>query len=296
MIMLAHHRAVYGTSLVAAVVLGVSGCGTASGGGSSEARSSTTAKYSTVAAGKLTIITEYPYPPFEYNDKSGKLTGFEVDLIGAAAKILHLRPVWKNTSNYGQIFTTVSAGNADIAVGGAYGYAAKGSSSASKIASRSKIVDFGIPYYSVEKSVLVNTHTVPASVTSISGLTPKDTCGIEPGSASASWSTDHLGPQGVKFTQYQSSASMFDALVAGRLDCVAFDAAATAQLIKTNPKLVRSIQTIASGEEVTFAYAKDNKALGKAVNGAIKKTFKNGVYKKIYRKYFPTQALPTYAR
>ena len=41
-----------------------------------------------VAAGKLTVCTHLPYPPFQSKDASGKVTGFDVEIMDLVAKEL----------------------------------------------------------------------------------------------------------------------------------------------------------------------------------------------------------------
>ena len=44
--------------------------------------------------GKLTVGLEGTYAPFSYRSDSGKLTGFEVELVKAVAKKMKLKPVF----------------------------------------------------------------------------------------------------------------------------------------------------------------------------------------------------------
>ena len=47
--------------------------------------------------GKLTVGLEGTYAPFSYRSDSGKLTGFEVELVKAVAKKMKLKPVFVQT-------------------------------------------------------------------------------------------------------------------------------------------------------------------------------------------------------
>ncbi|MEW1847515.1 ABC transporter substrate-binding protein, partial [Nonomuraea angiospora] len=76
-------------ALTAAVAL--TACGS---GGNSSSSATTSASASAaggvqlVAPGKLTVCTNIPYEPFQFKDASGKIVGFDVDIVDLVAKKL----------------------------------------------------------------------------------------------------------------------------------------------------------------------------------------------------------------
>ena len=48
------------------------------------------ADFSLVSSGKLTICTDSPYQPFEFQDDDGEFTGFDMDLLRSIADGLNL--------------------------------------------------------------------------------------------------------------------------------------------------------------------------------------------------------------
>jgi len=64
-------------------------------------------------AGTLTVATEGTYRPFTYHDESGKLVGYDVEIIEAVAKKLDLNIEFQETQWDG-IFAGLDAGRVDV--------------------------------------------------------------------------------------------------------------------------------------------------------------------------------------
>ena len=81
-----------GIALAATATLALAGCAGGaggSGGGDSDADN----EYGLVDAGTLTVCSDIPYPPFEFEggDNGTGYTGFDIDLLDAIAKKLDLK-------------------------------------------------------------------------------------------------------------------------------------------------------------------------------------------------------------
>lgn len=88
-------------------------------------------QYSTIRIG-----VDAPYPPYEFFDEKGELTGFEVDLGNALCKRLEVNCEWIVTP-WDTIIDDLNAGKFDMIM-----------SSMSIEADRKKLVDFSNAYYS----------------------------------------------------------------------------------------------------------------------------------------------------
>jgi ABC-type amino acid transport substrate-binding protein/predicted Ser/Thr protein kinase len=82
------------------------------------------------ATGRLVIGVNVPYAPNEFKDSSGKIVGFDVDLMNAVARTLGLVPDYRETA-FESIFGSVSGGNFNV-----------GMSSFTDTVEREKLVDF----------------------------------------------------------------------------------------------------------------------------------------------------------
>ncbi len=123
----------------------------ASGGSSAPSGGCPTVK--TLKSGELQIGSDIPYPPFEFN-KSGALTGFDVELMNAVAKQICLKPVWIN-SNFNTIFTSLASNRFDTVASAVTAYAPKGSPAYTTTQQRAQIVNFSKPYYDSLQSFTV---------------------------------------------------------------------------------------------------------------------------------------------
>jgi ABC-type amino acid transport substrate-binding protein len=110
--------------------------------------------------GHLVVGSDIPYPPFEFEDAGGKLTGFDVELVRGVAEQLGLENAdndWIST-NFDTIFLQLQKGaRFDIVVAAVTAYAPDGSPASETVAERRKLVDFTLPYYPSLQSLTVNT-------------------------------------------------------------------------------------------------------------------------------------------
>ncbi len=151
-----------GTAIAAAAVLVLSGCAgnpgsDGDGGGDNPAASGP--DYGLVEAGTLTICSEVPYVPFEFEggDNGTGYTGFDIDLAYAIAQKLDLELSVQDVSFDGlQSGTTLIAGTCDM-----------GASAMTITEDRKKKIDFSDPYYDSLQSLLTS---VDSGITSISDL------------------------------------------------------------------------------------------------------------------------------
>jgi polar amino acid transport system substrate-binding protein len=104
--------------LASALLAAAAGCG-GSGGGATESAAETTGPVvTTVAAGELgrpgvlRVCVDVPSPPFA-EQRGGRLTGFEVQLVEAVARSTGLKPVWRDTQRV-DLVEDLLAGKCDI--------------------------------------------------------------------------------------------------------------------------------------------------------------------------------------
>lgn len=107
----------------------------------------------TLKSGALTIGSDFPYPPFEFN-KGSQLTGFDVELMNAIAEQLCLKPSWVN-SNFNTIFTALAGNRFDTVASAVTAYAPQGSPVYKTTQERAQIVAFTKPYYDSLQSLTV---------------------------------------------------------------------------------------------------------------------------------------------
>jgi ABC-type amino acid transport substrate-binding protein len=115
--------------------------------------------YTLVEEGHLTIGSDLPYAPFEF-EKDGVLTGFDVEIVRGITERLGLENTdddWLSV-NFDTIFTQLqNTQKFDVVVAAVTGYAPEGSPAAETVAERKTHVDFTLPYYPSLQSLTVDT-------------------------------------------------------------------------------------------------------------------------------------------
>jgi polar amino acid transport system substrate-binding protein len=202
--------------------------------------------------------------------------------------------VWNNAV-FDTIFTTVALGAKwDAVVSAVTGYAPPGSSASETVAKRAKQVIFSKPYYSSLQSLAVNATKTPA-IKTVDDLKSGDRVAVQSGTTGEFWAKQHLGTKGVQLVRFIKAPDMFLSLDAGTVKGIINDLPVSLEAVKNKTDL-KVVQQIETGEQYAFAYAKDNTAMRDAVDTELVAIFGDGTYARLFKKYFPNQQLPSYAK
>ncbi len=249
----------------------------------------------TVRAGVLTIGSDIPYPPFEFEDRGGRLTGFDVELVRAIAAKLDLKNQdddWVS-ANFETIFSSLNAGKFDLVVAAVTAFAPEGSPAAETVKLRREEVDFTLPYYPSRQSLAVDVAKSPG-IKSVKDLSEGDRIGIQRATTGAFWAEQNLAPRGAELVSFPKAPEMYQALQAGQLVGVLNDLPVSLVALGDRPQL-KVVEEIETGEQYSMAVSKKRSQLRDAVNRALEELFADGSYARIYMKYFPGTGLPDYA-
>ncbi|MGN7978010.1 basic amino acid ABC transporter substrate-binding protein [Microbacterium sp. 22195] len=263
-----------GIAIAAAAVIALSGCASnpGSGGGGAGDKAPSGPDYGLVTAGTLSVCSDIPYPPFEFEggDNGTGYTGFDIDLLGAVAKKLDLK---LNVQDVGfdalQSGTTLAAGTCDV-----------GASAMTITDARKKNLDFSDPYYDSLQSLLVKTDSGIKSIDDLKGKT----VGVQQGTTGENYAKEHA--KGAELLQMGSDGDLWPAMQAGQLDAILQDQPVNLEHEKAD-KSYKIVETYNTDEQYGFAFEKGKKtALLEAVNKALKELKDSGDYQKIYDEYF----------
>jgi len=259
-----------GLALVATATLALAGCATGStDAGSSDAPAADN-KYGLVEAGTLSVCSDIPYKPFEYEDENGEYVGFDIDLLTAIAKKLDLKISVQDVGfDALQSGTTLAAGTCDV-----------GASAMTITDERKANIDFSDPYYDSLQSLLVRSDS---GIKSIDDLAGKNV-GVQQGTTGESYAGEHA-PE-AQLVQYASDGELWPAIQAGQIDAILQDQPVNIVHEKDDPDY-KIVETYETNESYGFAFAKGEKdTLVEAVNGALQELRDDGGYQKIYDEYF----------
>lgn len=253
-------------ALLAASTLALTACGGSSddsGGGGDDAG------LGLIQSGTLTVCSDIPYPPFEF-EKDGEYTGFDMDLMTEIASGLDLELEIKDVGFEGlQSGSALAAGTCDI-----------GASAMTITEEREKNLDFSEPYYDSLQSLLV---PKDSDITSIEDLAGK-TVGVQQGTTGQKYAQDNV-PEDAEIKAYPSDAELFPALQSGGVDAVLQDL--PVNILHTEEGAFTIVEEYDTDEQYGFAVKEEgSEELLKAVDKELASLRDSGKYQEIYDKYF----------
>jgi len=263
-----------GLALAATATLVLTGCATNAGSGSGTGSEEPAAgeEYGLVEAGTLTVCSDIPYAPFEFEggDNGTGYTGFDIDLLDAIAKKLDLKLAVQDVGfDALQSGTTLAAGTCDV-----------GASAMTITDERKANIDFSDPYYDSLQSLLVRTDSGIESIDDLSGKN----VGVQQGTTGETYAGENA--KGAELVQYPSDGELWPAMQAGQIDAILQDQPVNVEHEKADDAYA-IVEEYETGESYGFAFAKDEKdALLEAVNGALQELRDSGDYQTIYDNYF----------
>ncbi|MFI7609650.1 ABC transporter substrate-binding protein [Nonomuraea terrae] len=261
-------------ALTAALALAACGSETGTSSGTTGASASGAASAAKlVQPGKLTVCTNIPYEPFQFKDDSGKIVGFDVDVVDLAAKKLGV------TQNIVDIdFAVIKSGAAmaankcDVAAAGM-----------TITPDRQKNIDFSVPYFDATQALLAKKGT---GATSLDDVKAK---GLKLGAQASTTGLDYVKKAGFDPTEYADSAKELLALQAGQADVIVQDLPVVLTWLK-KPEVAEKFEMIASldtGEQYGVGLKKNaDPVLLKTINDAITEAKSDGTYEQIFVKWF----------
>ncbi|GAA2899045.1 basic amino acid ABC transporter substrate-binding protein [Microbacterium esteraromaticum] len=269
---------IFGTAVAAAAVLALAGCASnpgSDGDADKPAAGADAADYGLVADGTLTVCSDIPYPPFEFEggDNGTGYTGFDIELLDAISKKLDLKLSVQDTGFEAlQSGATLLAGTCDL-----------GASAMTITEERKANIDFSEPYYDSLQSLLVRTDS---GIESIDDLDGKNV-GIQQGTTGEIYAKENA--KGAELVQYPSDGELWPAMQSGQIDAILQDQPVNLVHEKADSDY-KIVETYETDESYGFAFAKGEKEeLRKAIDAALQDLRDSGEYDKIYDEFFSAE-------
>lgn len=250
-----------------ALVATVAGCGAASANSTNTGNTTTGSGGSSGQQKVLTFGMSGEYPPFNYKNANGKLTGFDVAIGDALAHQMGMTPK-PVTNPWSTIIGALNAGKFDAIIG-----------SMGVTKTREKQVNFSNPYYKSGAQIFVQEGN--NTIKNLSDLKGK-TIGVDTGSTYATIAQSVT----TKVHGYNSDVFALKDLQAGRLDAVITDKLVGEYAIKAKGLKLKPVGKPLTLDDMAVAVRKDEPNLLKKINAALKAIEKNGTYAKISQQYF----------
>jgi len=254
---------------VAAITLALAGC-SSNGSGSNPTSSNS---LGTITAGSLTVCSDVPYAPFEYEDATTPTgyTGFDIDVISAIADDLGLKVVViPSDFNALQSGVALEAGSCDVGV-----------SAITITEERRANLDFSDPYYNSLQSLMVR---ADSGIKTLADLAGKK-IGVQTGTTGENYTKENA-PASASIVSFPSDGEEWLAIQAGQVDALLQDLPVNKLHTDVDSSYV-IIEKYDTNEQYGFALAKGkNPALLAAINAGLKTLHDNGTYDQLYAKYF----------
>lgn len=253
-------------ALLAASTLALTACG---GGSDDSGGGGDDAGLGLIQSGTLTVCSDIPYPPFEF-EEDGEYTGFDMDLMTEIASGLDLELEIKDVGFEGlQSGSALAAGTCDI-----------GASAMTITEEREKNLDFSEPYYDSLQSLLV---PEDSDITSIEDLAGK-TVGVQQGTTGQKYAQENV-PEDTETKAYPSDAELFPALQSGGVDAVLQDL--PVNILHTDEGAFTIVEEYDTDEQYGFAVKEEgSEELLTAVDEELASLRDSGKYQEIYDTYF----------
>jgi ABC-type amino acid transport substrate-binding protein len=220
-------------------------------------------------AGKQKVIigTDATYPPFEYQDETGKYVGFDLDMMAAIAEASELEIDFRHIPFDGLI-PALQSGQIDAIV-----------SAMTITEHRKAVMDFTEPYF--QSGLVITVRYENNNLDSLQALKGK-TIGVMPGTIAQEHASKIPDAEVISFGSWEQT---FLELEKGTVEAVISDYPLAANFIKkgNNLKIVGEKFAV---ENYGIAVSKNNPELLRKINSGLQAIKENGQYDIIYEKWF----------
>ncbi|MCV7183472.1 MULTISPECIES: ABC transporter substrate-binding protein [Mycolicibacterium] len=221
------------------------------------------------SSGKLVVGVNIPYAPNEFKDESGKIVGFDVDLMNAIASTLGLTAEYRE-SDFAKIIPSIQGGTFNV-----------GMSSFTDTKEREQTVDF-VTYFSAGTQWAQR----PGS-----GIDPNNACGKKVAVQATTYQeTDELpakskactdaGNPAIEIIPFDGQDAATNAVVLGQADAMSADSPVTAYAIKQSAGKLETAGEIFDAAPYGWPVAKGS-PLAQSLQQALEHLIENGEYEKI---------------
>lgn len=225
-----------------------------------------------VEKGKLTVCTHLPYAPFQSKDASGKVIGFDVDIMDLVAKDLGVEQKIIDTPFEGiKSGQDLNAGKCDAAAAGM-----------TITDERKKVMDFSAPYFDATQALLVKTGKPYKSLDDLKGKK----LGVQAATTGRDYAKKFADEKGLQLVEFEDLAAEQQALANGQIEAAINDLPVWSEYIKEHQGGFEVAAEFDTGEQYGFSVKKDgNPELLKKINDALAKAKQDGTYDTIYAKW-----------
>lgn len=228
--------------------------------------------YTLVEPGKLTMISEFYYPPFEMLDDNNNPQGFDVDVYKAICEKMGLEENILPNMKFDAIIPTIKqGGKADVALGCII-----------ITDERKQEVDFSEPYMDSNQALVVSATSDITDSTQIDIADNK--VAVQSGTTSEAWAQENI--KTATIVPLDDIVQGLTGVQTGLYNGILLDLPVANYEIRIAYTDLKVAQEIPTGEQCGVAISKDNPGLTKAVNEAIEALKSDGTLDDLETQWF----------
>ncbi|MDD3921168.1 MAG: transporter substrate-binding domain-containing protein [Eubacteriales bacterium] len=220
--------------------------------------------------GKITMLTNAAFAPFEYLGADNAVAGVDVEIAQAVADELGVT-LEVVDMDFDGIVAAVQTGKGDLGVAGM-----------TATEERAKSVDFSINYVDTAQMIIVPEGSAIATVEDLTGKN----IGVQMGTTGDLYASDYV--EGATIQRLKTGADAGLALANGQLDAVVIDAMPAQQIVSANAGL-KILDTPLTEEQYAIAIAKDSD-LKPVVDKVLEKLLADGTVDALIEKHMAASA------
>ncbi|QIS11098.1 ABC transporter substrate-binding protein [Nocardia arthritidis] len=225
------------------------------------------------SSGKIVVGVNVPYQPNEYKDPSGKIVGFDVDLMDAVAATLGIKAEYTESA-FEKIIPTIQAGTYDV-----------GMSSMTDSKEREQQVDFATYFkagiqWAQPVGKPIDPNNACGKRVAVQANTVEDTDEIP---AKSKKCTD-AGKPAIDKKSFDEQSAATNAVVLGQVDGMSADSPVTAYGIKQSGGKIEAAGQVFDSAPYGWAVPKGS-PLGKLLSAAVQHLIDSGKYLEICKNW-----------
>lgn len=267
--------AAFGTVAAGAVLAGCGNSNATSTDSSSDAKSDEKKGMTLIEDGKLTVVAELGFAPFEYMDeKTGEPVGFDVDVINAVAEKMGLTASYLPNQKFDTLVPIIKqGGKADVSI-----------AAITITDERLESVDFSEPYLDSNQAIVVAKGSSETEET-LNDASKQVVC--QGGTTGDEWIGENL-PDAVRVPVDDVTAAL-TGVQTGLYQAMVVDLPVASYMLAQSFSDLEIVKEIPTGEQYGIAVSKDNPELTQAVNKALEDMKSDGTMKGIETKWFGSE-------
>lgn len=244
-------------------------------GGAASSDTTTQAGYTLVEDGRLTLISNFYFPPFvSMDEKTGDYEGFDVDLYKAICAKLGLEPNILPTVQFDTIVPTIKqGGKADVSLG-----------AITITDEREQEIDFSDPYLDSNQALVVKAASAAtdAAALDVSGTQ----VAVQSGTTGEAWARENI--PNATIVPLDDIIQCLTGVQSGLYQASVCDLPVASYEIGIAYTDLRTAMEIPTGEQYGVVVSKDNPKLTEAINQALKDLKEDGTVDGLEQRWFGT--------